>query len=289
MDEAAPEERTGVRRRLGDLVHAVVNADQDEVRAALERLSSSRSILAPLGWVIGTLLLLFQGLRLILVNWRLTAIELLPAIWIGLTWWELRAHAKGTLPLASAHGWILVPIGVAIALITLACYWCNATFALVLKEAGSAKLRPAFAEARRHARFVNTWGLSVGAASAVASTVLVHRRPLAFTIALGAVAVVMMTSFVSVPAALLGTRSSRSVREKASGAAVGGVISVVAQTPGFLLDRLGLLLFTFKPLRIVGLAIFVVGVALQAAAVSSVRAVKLSSQFVGGDQADEGP
>jgi hypothetical protein len=280
MTAESSEAPVGVRRRLGDLVGAVVDADPDEIRAALEQLAQARSYLAPLGWVIGTLVLLFQGLRVILVNWRLTVIELLPAVWIGITWWELRAHAKGTLPLASAYGWVLVPIALGIVAITLACYWCNATFALVLKEPGSAQLRPAFAEARRHARFVNSWGISVGTASAVTSTVLVHRSTAAFTIALGAVAVVMMTSFVSVPAALLGTRSSRSIREKASGAAVGGVVSVVAQTPGFLLDRLGLLLFTIRPLRVVGLAIFVIGVALQAAAVSSVRAVKLSSQFV---------
>ena len=61
----------------------------------------------------------------------------------------------------------------------------------------------------------------------------------------------------------------------------------MAQAPGFLLNRVGLLLLGVHLLVVPGIVVFAVGVALQTAAVSSVSAVKLSTQFVGAALTDE--
>lgn len=263
------------------LAHAVVSTDPEQVGRALSALASSRRILAPLGWALGTILLLFQGLRTIVVNWRLTLIELLPAIWIGLTWWDLRVHALHRLELTPVHGAVLVVVATGVIAITVVCYWCNAVFALAVEPGRPRSIREAYGSARRHARYLNTWGLGVGIAHAIASTLVVRTGLFAFSLAIGAVAVVMMISFVTVPARLLGLTTRRPLPQKVSSVAVGGAISAVAQAPGFLLNRVGLLFLGVDVLVVPGIILFVVGVALQTAAVSSVSAVKLSTQFVG--------
>ena len=240
------------------------------------------------GWTLGTLLLLFQGVRTIVSNWRLTLVELTPAVWIGLTWWDLRVHALRKLELTAVHGLGLVVVAVGVIGITVTCYWCNATFAMTLEPDASGSIRDAFTSARRHAHFINAWGFSVGIAHAIVSTVLVRAGLLTFSAALAAVATVMMISFVTVPARLLGGTADRTMSMKISGTAVGGLLSVVAQTPGFLLNRIGLLLLGVQALFIPGIAIFAVGVALQTAAVSSVSAVKLSTEIVGKTAPDQG-
>ena len=121
------------RRQVVTLAHAVESTDPAQVGRALSALASSRRILAPLGWALGTILLLFQGLRTIVVNWRLTLMEHVPAIWIGLTWWDLRVHALHKLELTEVPGAILVVVAIGVIGITVACYWCNAVFAMAVE------------------------------------------------------------------------------------------------------------------------------------------------------------
>ena len=270
-----------VRQQVANLAGAVVSADPTRVESALSALASSRRILAPLGWTLGTIMLLFQGLRTVIVNWRFTLIELVPAIWIGLTWWDLRVHALHKLALSPVHGVALVVVAVGVIAITVACYWCNAVFAMAVEPGAQRSLGDAWAKTRHHARYLNTWGFGVGFAHAIASTMVVRTGLLGFSIAIGVVALVMMISFVTVPARLLGLTTRRPLPQKVSRAAVSGAVGAVAQAPGFLLNRVGLLLLGVHLLVIPGIAVFAVGVALQTAAVSSVSAVKLSSEFVG--------
>jgi len=286
---SSPHPLERARRQIVTLAQAVESTDPTQVGRALSALASSRRILAPLGWAIGTILLLFQGLSTIVVNWRLTLIELVPAIWIGLTWWDLRVHALHKLELSPVHGAVLVGVAVGVIVVTVACYWCNAVFAMVVEPGHPRSIRQAFRKTRGHARYLNTWGLGVGIAHALASTLVVRTGLFAFLLAIGAVALVMMISFVTVPARLLGLTTRRPLPQKVSSAAVGGAISAVAQAPGFLLNRAGLLLLGVHLLIVPGIAVFAVGVALQTAAVSSVSAVKLSTQFVGAARKDDGP
>ena len=287
MSSTHPLERA--RRQIVTLAHAVESTDPAQVGRALSALASSRRILAPLGWALGTILLLFQGLRTIVVNWRLTLIELVPAIWIGLTWWDLRVHALHRLELTPVHGAVLVVVAVGVIVITVACYWCNAVFAMAVEPGHPRSIREAFAKTRVHARYLNTWGFGVGIAHAVASTLVVRTGLFAFSLAIGAVALVMMISFVTVPARLLGLTTKRPLPQKISSVAVGGAVSAVAEAPGFLLNRVGLLLLGVHLLVVPGIVVFAVGVALQTAAVSSVSAVKLSTQFVGAIRHGAGP
>ena len=85
---------------------------------------------------------------------------------------------------------------------------------------------------------------------------------------------------MSVPAQLIGyTRQKETVKQKVSRTAVGGALSAVLTSPGFMLNRLGLLMFGIHALQIPAVIVFSIGVALQAAATSGAKAVKLGSQF----------
>ena len=56
-------------------------------------------------------------------------------------------------------------------------------------------------------------------------------------------------------------------------------------SPGFVCNRLGLLMAGTSVLRIPGIAVFSIGVALQAAATSGAKAVKLGTKFASGSDA----
>ena len=46
------------------------------------RLSRTRRWLAPLALAVGAFAMLFEGVKLLFTNWRLTLIQVLPAMWI---------------------------------------------------------------------------------------------------------------------------------------------------------------------------------------------------------------
>jgi len=262
-------------------VTRAVALDPTQVEARLDALTRSRSWLARLGWTVATLVLLFQGLKLIVSNWRLTLVELVPAVAIGLTWWDLRAHLLGRVSLVSWHGaGLALAVAVGVVAVTVAAYWCNGVFAVAISSPGPVLLRPAYRQARTHRRYLNAWGLSVGSAHALVSTVLIGFGLLWFSLGIFAVALVMTVTFVTVPAHVVGLRTHAELREKAKGAAVGTAVGVVANVPGFALNRIGLLMVGVGILRVPGVLLFAIGVALQTAAVSSVRALKLTTQFV---------
>ena len=68
--------------RIGALVRAIEESDQAKIEEAVLRLSRSRRAFSPLAFAVGAFALLFDGLRLLVSNWRLTLVQLLPAIWI---------------------------------------------------------------------------------------------------------------------------------------------------------------------------------------------------------------
>jgi hypothetical protein len=255
--------------------------DPSQVQARLEALTRSRSWLAPLGWTIATLVLLFQGLKLIVSNWRLTLVELVPAVAIGLTWWDLRTHLLGRLPLASLDGaGVAFGVAVGVVVVTVVAYWCNGVFAVAISGPGAMPLRDAYRRARTHRRYLNAWGIGVGVAHALVSTVLVRFGLLWFSLGIFAVALVMTVTFVTVPAHVVGLRTRPELSAKVRGAAVGTALGVVANMPGFALNRIGLLMIGVGVLRVPGIVLFAIGVALQTAAVSSMRALRLTTSFV---------
>ena len=59
---------------------------------AVLRLSRSRRLFAPLALGVGALVMLFDGVKLLVTNWRLTLVQVLPAMWIWLAMLDLKAH-----------------------------------------------------------------------------------------------------------------------------------------------------------------------------------------------------
>ena len=78
--------------RVRELVDAIRDGDEAMVEDAVLRLSRSRRWLAPLGLVVGAFTMLFEGLRLVFTNWRLTIVQILPAMWIWLAMLDLKLH-----------------------------------------------------------------------------------------------------------------------------------------------------------------------------------------------------
>jgi hypothetical protein len=70
------------RKVLAALVRAVREDDDREVEAAVLTISRSRRIFAPLVFGVAAFVMLFHGLRLLFSNWRLTLVQVLPAMWI---------------------------------------------------------------------------------------------------------------------------------------------------------------------------------------------------------------
>ena len=288
MPASAQSRREILVSGIHRLVRAIQENDEDAVHAAVLRLSRSRRLFAPLAFVVGAFVMLFQGLRLLVSNWRLTVIQILPAVWIWLALYDLKAHVLHGKSYNDVRGPILIPINLAIVAITAGCFFLNAVFALAIARSGPPTIRPAFEEARRRAAPILTWGAAVGVLLGLSVTVVTRYGPPWFTLSLGIVIGVMMICYVAVPARLIGGRPVRSRRDKLTASALGATLSATVCTPPYLLGRLGILMLGSPVLRIPGVFVLVVGFTLHAGATGAVRAIKMSASLaVGGDRASE--
>ena len=100
----------------------------------------------------------------------------------------------------------------------------------------------AFREARPHWRFVSGLALLTGGLQAGIWLLVPHVQPRWLWLALLAMFVVQVYLFIAIPSWLLGVRKSGTRRERTIQSMTTGVLSGVASTPGFLLNRIGLLL-----------------------------------------------
>src|SRR3954451_3550468 len=91
-DESAPQPDVTLSGRLRRFVVAVRDGDEAMVEELVLRLSRRRRAFAPLALVVGGLAMLFMGLKLLFSNWRLTLVQALPAMWIWLAMYDLKAH-----------------------------------------------------------------------------------------------------------------------------------------------------------------------------------------------------
>jgi hypothetical protein len=272
---SARERALGLRRQ----VQAIRHGDEEALLGALERFVGERPRLAPLAFAFGGVAMLFAGLKLPVTNWRLSLVQLLPAIWIWLAMYDLRLHLLRDSSAVELSGPVLIPIGAAVAAITAACFFLNAVFAFAIAQPGTPEVRPAIAEARPHLRTIVGAGAAVGVALAICTTVLPQGDRFLFTLSLGVVVGVMMVAYVAVPARLIGLRTARSPRDRLAATAVGGLLGVVAGAPPYLLGRIGLLMIGSPVLRIPGVLLFAAGVILQAGATGVVRAMKMGAKL----------
>jgi hypothetical protein len=276
--------RGGDWRRLGG---AVRTGNDQAIETALIDLSHRHRLLAPLTFLIGAFLMLFQGVKLLITNWRLTLIQLLPAMLVWTAMVDLKVHALKGRSFNVLRGPVLIPIVLAIVLLTIGAYYLNAVFAFYVSGRstgwGSGDFRPAFAEASRHRRTIVAWGLLIGVMLGLATVVAPRWGRGWFTLFLGIVVAVMMATYVTIPAALVGVRSERRTpREQISTTAVGGAMSAVLCSPPYALGRLGIVLLGTSHFFAVGLVLLIIAVPIQAGAVSATKAVKVSSKLLAG-------
>jgi hypothetical protein len=278
--------------RIGSLVQAIQDNDEAKIEEAILHLSESRRVFAPLALAVGAFTMLFNGLKLLATNWRLTLVQILPAMWIWLAMFDLKAHVLHGKSFTVVRGPVLIPIGLLIIAITVASFFLNAVFAFAVSRPGRPEVRPAVAQARHHLGPIMASGAVVGALLAF-STVVVTRwgRPW-FTISLGIVVGVMMISYVAGPSRLIGSKPPKqSKRDKLAAAAVGGALSATVCTPPYILGRLGILALGSSAVIIFILGLFAVslGVTLQAGATGAVRAIKMSATLTATRRPSDAP
>jgi hypothetical protein len=268
--------------RLRELVTAIRDGDEAMVEAAVLRLSRSRRWLAPLALAVGALEMLFEGVKLVFSNWRLTIIQVLPAMWIWLAMLDLKAHVLHGKSFHVLSGPIVIPLVILIAAITAAAFFLNAVFAFAIARAGPPEVRAGFAGARRHLPVVLGSGAAVGLLLGP-STIVVTRwgRPW-FSLSLGVVIGLLMACYVAVPSSLIGVKPTMSRRDKLTASAVSGALGAAVSTPPYLLGRIGILMLGSHALFIPGIVVVAVGFTLQAGATGAVKAVKLSAHLVAG-------
>jgi hypothetical protein len=275
--------RKVLERQGRALLRAIRENDEAAVEAAVLALSRSRRIFAPLVFAIGAFVMLFQGVKLLFSNWRLTLIQVLPAMWIWLALLDLKVHTFKGKEFHAWHGSVELLLVVMIALVTAASFYLNAVFAFAISQSGTPRIRPAFTLARRHLRVVLPVGLSVGLALGVSTIVVPRWGHPWFALSLGIVVGVMMLTYVTVPARIVGVRPVGSRRDKMAAAAVGGALGALVCAPAYVIGRIGILLLGSHFLFALGIVLLVVGFTLEAGATGAVKAVKMSAKLAAGN------
>jgi hypothetical protein len=273
--------RAALRDRIGRLVRAIQDDDDATVEAVL-RLSRSRRVLAPLAFLVGAFAMLLDALRLLLSNWRLTLVVMLPAVWIELAMLDLKAHVLSGNSLPTLRGPFLIPIAMAIILVTAACFFLNAAFAFAIVLSRPPTIRPAFAAARLRMMPILASGAAVGVLLALSTTVATRWRPPWFTLSLGIVVGVMMVCYVAVPSRLIGLKATYSRRDKVTATVLLTTLGTVICMPPYLLGRLGTLMLGSRALLIPGIFVLILGFSLQAGTTGAVRALKMSATLTAG-------
>ncbi len=245
------------------------------------RLSRAHRLLAPLAVAVGAFVMLFEGLKLLVSNWRLTLVQVLPAMWIWLAMIDLKAHALHGKSFTIVSGPLLVAAMLLITAITAASFFLNAVFAFAIAAPGPPDIGTATTLAWKHRRVVLSWGTAIGVLLAFATVVVDRWGTRWFSLCLGAVVGVMMVCYVAVPSRLIGVKKTALPRrDRLTAAVVGGAIGAVVCTPAYVLARIGLLMLGSSALLIPGVVLLAIGLTLEAGATSSVKAVKLSATLV---------
>jgi hypothetical protein len=265
------------------LVRAIRTGDDDMVESAVLALSQRSRWLAPLALLVGGLLMLFQGVRTLFINWRLTVIQILPAMWIWVVMVDLKAHVlHGRGFHIFKNPIVLIVIIALIAAITAASFYLNSVFAFAIARQGPPEIPPAFVLAKEHRRTIVIWGLSVGVLVGISAMYVDRWGQFWFAFSLGIMAGVLMFAYVAVPSRLLGLRKNQSRRDKLTATAVGGAIGAVICSPPYALGRVAILMLGSHTFRVLAVFLLIIAVILQTGATSAVKAVKMSAKIVAG-------
>lgn len=271
--------------RLVATSKAVADADPEQIEETARRLGESRRYLAPIAWAAGALVLLVRGVKLLFLNWRLSVVEFVPAIWVWIVMWDLRRYALRSDVFREITPGNVVGLVLLAVVASIAAFWCNTVFGFAVSQERP-RVLPAARQARPHLGRIVVAGLVLGLILALGALLIPRIDSLVFYLcAMGVVYTAMLIGFVAVPARILGAKKQRRRPKEAIGSwTVGSALSAVAMAPGFLLDRLGLILMGIPGLWIPGFILLSIGTGLFAAGMSSVKAVKLSMKL---DTSDE--
>ena len=173
--EEALSRRSARRAQVERFVQAVRDSDMAAADEVILRLSRSRRWLAPLALFVGAFAMLFMGVKLLFTNWRLTLIQVLPAMWIWAAMFDLKAHLLHGKTFHVLTGPIVIPLVLAVALITAASFYLNGVFAYAISGTGPPQIRPAFTQAWSHRRIALVSGFLVGVLLGL-STLVVPRH-----------------------------------------------------------------------------------------------------------------
>src|SRR6185312_10522868 len=227
-------------KRLRRLIAAIREGDEQRVEEAILQFSRKRRIFAPLALVVGAFVMLFSGLRLLVI-------QILPAMLIWAVTLDLKAHVLYGRQFHVIRGPIVLLIFAAVVLVTVAAFFLNAAFAFAISRPGPPHVAAGFHQARGHPAVI-WWGAGSGVALAVAA-VLAPRWGIGwFTVLLGTVLGIMMVCYVAVPARIVGVRaaktanSAQSGRDKLAAAAVSGAFGAVLCAPPYVIARTGIVL-----------------------------------------------
>jgi hypothetical protein len=266
-------------QRAREWIQALRDADEGVATEVVSNWSRSRRPLAPLALAVGGIEMLFSGVRILVSNWRLLLVQVLPVMVIWWAMYDLKAHVLSKHSLPDLRGPILVPIGLAIIALTAASFFMNAVFAFAVSDPARPEIRPAVKRARGHLVAILGSGAIVGLMLALAMTVISRAHRPWFVLALGVVIGVMMICYVAVPARLIGVKPEASKRDKLSASLVAGAVGLAVAAPPYVLGRLGILMLGVRLLFIPGLALVSVAVVLEAGATVTVKAVKMTSKL----------
>jgi hypothetical protein len=93
VSEESRRARGAARRvRIRQLLQVIRDSDEAAVADIVLQVSRSRPLFAPVAMAAGAVVVLFRGVKLLFINWRLTLVQVLPAIWIWLAMLDLKAH-----------------------------------------------------------------------------------------------------------------------------------------------------------------------------------------------------
>ncbi len=264
------------------LTRAIRDDDEQMVEDAVRSLSQSRRIYAPLALVAGAFVMLFDGVKLLFSNWRLALVQLLPAMWIWIAAFDLKAHTYRGDAFRELSGLMVVASIVAIVAITAASFFLNAVFAFAIAAPPPPNIRPAFAQARSHLGVVLGSGAVVGLLLGLSAVVVDQWGNHWFAICMSITIGIMIFCYVAVPSRLIGVTKPKSKRDKLAASAIGGVLGGVVCAPPHIIERIGILMLGSSVLFIPGLFVLTFGVTLQAGATGAVKAIKMSAKLTAG-------
>lgn len=269
----------GVNRLL-EVVRAVVDTDPDQIETAARRLGSTRRYLAPVAWIAGMLVLVVRGIGLLLSNWRLLVLELVPATWVWLIMWDLHRQKLRNVPIGDPSFEHVLTAVAASSLAGIAALWCNSVFGFAITHE-SPSVRRAIEQVRPFRQRVLAAGILMGVVVTIGFAVIPELKPRwVYYGFLGGMYGILLTALVVLPAWIIGIPRKRfGPVQTVQRWVTGWVLGAVAMGPGFVVMRIGGLLLDTRGFEWLGYVMITGGAVLYAAGLSCLKAVTLSMKL----------